>query len=164
MAKQIIELLIDDLDGKTTVGVESVEFGLDGHRYTIDLSEEHRRKLRATLDPFIMGGRSADRLAHARARAAAGTTATATARAAEQKAERKQQREWWATNWEAASLPQPGPMGRGRIPDEVKAAYVSHHGRPVRKQPAAGGAKVVPLRPEPAAVPIAPPLAFVGGS
>ena len=51
MAKQIITKLTDDLDG--TDADRTVEFGLDGVNYTIDLSEKNAGKLRKALDPYL---------------------------------------------------------------------------------------------------------------
>jgi hypothetical protein len=51
MAKQVITLLTDDLDGSEAD--RSVEFGLDGVNYSIDLSDKNIGKLRKALDPFL---------------------------------------------------------------------------------------------------------------
>src|SRR6185369_13317718 len=51
MAKKIITLLTDDLDG--TEADRTVEFGLDGIVYAIDLSDKNAGKLRAALAPFL---------------------------------------------------------------------------------------------------------------
>ncbi len=48
MAKQVITVLTDDIDGGEAD--RTVEFGLDGVRYTIDLSEKNAGKLRKALD------------------------------------------------------------------------------------------------------------------
>ena len=51
MAKQVITVLTDDLDGGDAD--RTIEFGLDGVNYTIDLSEKNAGKLRKTLDPYL---------------------------------------------------------------------------------------------------------------
>jgi hypothetical protein len=51
MAKQVITILTDDLDGSDAD--RTVEFGLDGVNYTIDLSEKNAGKLRTALDPYL---------------------------------------------------------------------------------------------------------------
>ncbi|MEU8606401.1 Lsr2 family protein [Actinoplanes sp. NPDC048791] len=51
MAKQIVTLLTDDIDG--TEADSSIEFGLDGVTYTIDLSEKNAGKLRKALEPYL---------------------------------------------------------------------------------------------------------------
>jgi Lsr2 len=55
MAQQTTVRYIDDLDGSEAQG--SVEFGLDGRSYSIDLSEENAAKLRTALAPFIEASR-----------------------------------------------------------------------------------------------------------
>src|SRR3954447_21221305 len=51
MAKQIVTLLTDDIDGSDAD--RTVEFGLDGINYTIDLSEKNSGKLYKALDPYL---------------------------------------------------------------------------------------------------------------
>ena len=52
MAKKVTVTLVDGFDGEATAD-ETVEFGLDGVTYEIDLSAKHRRELEQTLAPFI---------------------------------------------------------------------------------------------------------------
>jgi Lsr2 len=54
MAKQVVTVLTDDLDG--AAADRTVEFGLDGVNYTIDLSDKNAGKLRKALDPYITAG------------------------------------------------------------------------------------------------------------
>lgn len=51
MARETIVKLIDDLDGSEAS--ETVEFGLDGITYSIDVSGKNGQKLRTALAPFI---------------------------------------------------------------------------------------------------------------
>jgi hypothetical protein len=51
MAKQVIERLVDDLDGSEAS--QNVSFGVDGLSYQIDLNDEHANELRAKLAPFL---------------------------------------------------------------------------------------------------------------
>ncbi|GIF01351.1 histone-like nucleoid-structuring protein Lsr2 [Paractinoplanes rishiriensis] len=51
MAKQVITVITDDLDGGDAD--RTVEFGFDGVNYTIDLSEKNAGKLRKALDPYL---------------------------------------------------------------------------------------------------------------
>jgi hypothetical protein len=51
MAKQVITVLTDDLDGGDAD--RTIEFGLDGINYTIDLSDKNVGKLRTALDPYL---------------------------------------------------------------------------------------------------------------
>jgi hypothetical protein len=63
MTTQIIEHLLDDIDG-TSDADESIDFGLDGKRYEIDLTDEHAGQLREALAPYITAGRKAGGNAH----------------------------------------------------------------------------------------------------
>lgn len=59
MAKRILELLVDDLDGTVLEsGGETITFGLDGKSYEIDLSTDHANALRAALSPYLTAGRT----------------------------------------------------------------------------------------------------------
>ena len=56
---QIREIrLIDDLDGDTAD--ETVEFGIDGKNYEIDLSKSNAEKLRDALASYVAAARRAD--------------------------------------------------------------------------------------------------------
>ncbi|SDH79266.1 Lsr2 protein [Sinosporangium album] len=57
MAKQIQEILIDDLDGGEAN--ETVAFAIDGSSYEIDLSDGNAKKLREALTPFVQSARRA---------------------------------------------------------------------------------------------------------
>lgn len=54
MATQVIETLIDDLDGGEAA--ETLTFALDGILYTIDLSTKNATKLRKIFDRYIAAG------------------------------------------------------------------------------------------------------------
>ena len=55
MSSKVIVILEDDLDG--TKADETVEFGLDGAAYAIDLSEDNAKKLRGALDGYVSKAR-----------------------------------------------------------------------------------------------------------
>ncbi|WP_188196645.1 histone-like nucleoid-structuring protein Lsr2 [Nonomuraea sp. SYSU D8015] len=57
MARQIQEILIDDLDGGEAN--ETVSFAVDGSSYEIDLSDLNAKKLRDALKPFVQNARRA---------------------------------------------------------------------------------------------------------
>ncbi|HZK04647.1 MAG TPA: Lsr2 family protein [Actinomycetaceae bacterium] len=57
MAKKVVVHLVDDIDGG--VAAETVNFGLDGVQYEIDLTEENAAELRASLERWIAGARRA---------------------------------------------------------------------------------------------------------
>jgi hypothetical protein len=50
MAQKVEVLLVDDIDG--SAAVETIEFGLDGARYEIDLNAGHARELRELTAPY----------------------------------------------------------------------------------------------------------------
>jgi len=112
MAKQVITLLTDDLDGDEAD--RTVEFGLDGVNYTIDLSEKNVGKLRKALDPYMAAaariGRSGgeSRRTSYRAGSAVGTRGS--------RDQNQTIREWAAKNGHELS-------SRGRIPRAVVEAY-----------------------------------------
>jgi Lsr2 len=55
MAQKVQTLFIDDLDGSEAEG--SVQFGLDGTDYEIDLNAEHAGELRAALGRYVSAAR-----------------------------------------------------------------------------------------------------------
>jgi len=112
MAKQVITLLTDDIDGGEAD--RTVEFGLDGVNYTIDLSEKNAGKLRKALDPFL---NAATRVGRSGMVASARRTAPAsTGRASRD--QNQAIREWANKNGYEVSE-------RGRIPSHIVEAYHS---------------------------------------
>jgi hypothetical protein len=66
VSSRTLVILEDDLDGGEAA--ETVEFGLDGTSYAIDLSDTNAKKLRGALDGYISkarktGGRRSSRRA-----------------------------------------------------------------------------------------------------
>ncbi|MBX6356153.1 MAG: Lsr2 family protein [Micromonosporaceae bacterium] len=113
MAKQVITSLIDDLDGKPAT--QTIEFGLDGVNYTIDLSDRNADKLRAALHPYIDAGTRVGRVTTGRR--APSRTAASTRTSRDQTAAI---REWAAkAGYEISN--------RGRIPARIVAAYEEAH-------------------------------------
>jgi hypothetical protein len=55
MSSKVIVTLEDDLDG--TKADVTVEFGLDGAAYAIDLSDDNAKKLRGALDGYVSKAR-----------------------------------------------------------------------------------------------------------
>ncbi|MEV7624108.1 Lsr2 family protein [Actinoplanes sp. NPDC089786] len=109
MAKQVITVLTDDLDGSDAD--RTVEFGLDGVNYTIDLSEKNAGKLRKVLDPYLG---VATRTGRAGGGGRIGSRATAPARS--NRDQNQAIREWAVKNGYEVSE-------RGRIPSAVVDAY-----------------------------------------
>ena len=113
MAKQVITLLTDDLDGGEAD--RSVEFGLDGVNYTIDLSEKNAGKLRKALDPYLAVATRVGR-SHIDGRSARRGVAVSTGRASRD--QNQAIREWASKNGYEVSE-------RGRIPSSIVEAYHS---------------------------------------
>jgi hypothetical protein len=113
MAKQIVTLLTDDIDGSEAD--RTVEFGLDGVTYTIDLSEKNSGKLRKALDPYLAVASRVGRST------ASGRVAARGAAPAPSRANRDQNqaiREWATKNGYEVSA-------RGRIPGSIVEAFHS---------------------------------------
>ncbi len=115
MAKQVITILADDLDGSEAD--RTIEFGLDGVTYTIDLSEKNAGKLRKALDPYLAVAARAGRSAGQPRGVARRNSAAAPARASRE--QNQAIREWAAKNGYEVSE-------RGRIPSSVVEAF---HGK-----------------------------------
>ncbi|HEY7595412.1 MAG TPA: Lsr2 family protein [Actinophytocola sp.] len=57
MAQKVLVQLIDDLDGEASDDVTTVQFGLDGVTYEIDLSESNADQLRNLLADYVAAAR-----------------------------------------------------------------------------------------------------------
>src|SRR5215216_5890330 len=57
MVTKVLTRLLDDTDGSEAA--ETVQFGLDGGKFEIDLSVDNAAKLRDALAPYIERGRKA---------------------------------------------------------------------------------------------------------
>ena len=116
MAREVIEKLIDDVDG--SAAVETVSFALDGTSYEIDLSKKNAAAFRKVLDSYVA---AAQRKGGARS-----TPRRRTSKAANGKAKRgydlTQLREWAGAN--KVTVP-----SRGRIPQAVVEQYKAAGGR-----------------------------------
>ena len=116
MAKQVVTLLTDDLDG--TEADRTVEFGLDGAKYTIDLSDKNAGKLRKALQPYIAAGSRVGRGPVDRRGGRPGHAVAAGSRA--NREQNQAVREWAAKNGYEVSE-------RGRIPTSVVEAFEKAH-------------------------------------
>jgi hypothetical protein len=103
MASRTIVLLEDDVDGSKAD--ETIEFGIDGTTYAIDLSGSNAKKLRGALDSYIN-----------KARKVSGKRTTS--RKASSTVDLKAVRAWAASNGIELS-------GRGRVPASVLEQYRS---------------------------------------
>ena len=109
MAKQVITVLSDDLDG--SAADRTIEFGLDGVNYTIDLSQKNAGRLRKTLDPYLVAASRVGRVA------GSGRIASRTAVPARSNRDQNQAiREWANRNGYEVSE-------RGRIPSSIVEAF-----------------------------------------
>ena len=115
MAKQVITLLTDDLDG--TEADRTVEFGLDGVTYTIDLSEKNVGKLRQALNVYIDAGSRVGRGTNESRRNTRRGSGGAPTRS--DRDQNRAIREWAVKNGHDISE-------RGRIPTSVVVAYNNH--------------------------------------
>jgi hypothetical protein len=107
--------LVDDLDGATAA--ETIEFGIDGKRYEIDLSTGNAGKLREAIASYVVAARRSPRTRRGSAASTSGSGAASTV------ADREQNqaiREWARKQGMQVSE-------RGRIPAEVLEKY--HNGR-----------------------------------
>ena len=115
MAREVIEKLIDDLDGSDAA--ETVSFGLDGTTYEIDLNKRNAAALRKALKPYVKVARQG-RAGGGRRKAAPGSTT----RKVQRDYDIVQLREWAGSN--GVDVP-----ARGRIPQAVVDQYKAAGGR-----------------------------------
>jgi hypothetical protein len=109
MAKQIVTVLTDDLDGGDAD--RTIEFGFDGVNYTIDLSEKNAGKLRKALDPYLA---AASRIGRTGGNGRIPSRAAAPARS--NREQNQAIREWAVKNGYEVSE-------RGRIPSSIVEAF-----------------------------------------
>ncbi|MGI9002499.1 MAG: histone-like nucleoid-structuring protein Lsr2 [Pseudonocardia sp.] len=100
--------LVDDLDGEAAD--ETVEFGIDGKSYEIDLSKDNAGRLREALASYAAAARRTG------GRRRGGVAATATRRPSVDREQNQAIREWARKRGMKVS-------DRGRIPAEVLEAY-----------------------------------------
>lgn len=106
---QIREIrLIDDLDGEAAD--ETVEFGIDGKNYEIDLSKENAARLRDALASYVAGAR------RSAGRRRGGAAAAPARRPSIDREQNQAIRDWARKRGMKVS-------DRGRIPAEVLEAY-----------------------------------------
>lgn len=120
MAQKVLVQFVDDLDGSSSDGVTTVQFGLDGVSYEIDLNASNAEQLRKSLADYVDAGRRTG------GRLKAGSRPGGTAA---RSGEAGRVREWALENGYELS-------GRGRIPSHVVEAYQEAQ-RPAKPVPAA---------------------------
>lgn len=112
MAQRVNIILVDDIDGNEAD--ETVSFSLDGKDYEIDLTEKNAKNLRDALAPYVAHARKAAG-SRRRGRSGGGGSSAGGPTPAEIRA--------WARE-NGMDVPD-----RGRVSEEVRAAYAAAHGR-----------------------------------
>lgn len=124
MAQKVVVSLVDDLD--SSEADETVEFGLDGATYEIDLSDANAAALRDRLADYVAharrsGGRRRSSSSSAAASSSGSRRASGSGgRAAVDREQNQAIREWARKQGMTVSE-------RGRIPSEVSEAYHKAH-------------------------------------
>ncbi|MDN5571948.1 MAG: Lsr2 family protein [Propionibacteriaceae bacterium] len=111
MAQRVQISLTDDLAGDDTVADETLSFGLDGSTYEIDLSSENAAALREALAPYVAAGRKNSGARRTGGRRSGRSAGLASA---------NDVRQWARSQGMEVS-------DRGRVRDEVRAAYEAAH-------------------------------------
>lgn len=106
MAQKVQVLLADDIDGSEAQA--TVQFGLDGVQYEIDLNAVHEKELRKDLATFVEHARKISVSGRSTGRGRRRTATANTARVRE-----------WARN-EGIDI-----KDRGRVPADVMERYVA---------------------------------------
>ncbi|MFC5137624.1 Lsr2 family protein [Actinomycetospora rhizophila] len=120
MAQKVVVSLVDDLD--QSEADETVEFGLDGATYEIDLSDANASALRDALADFVAHARRSGgrRKSSSTASPAPAARRGSGGRAAVDREQNQAIREWARKQGMTVSE-------RGRIPSEVSEAYHKAH-------------------------------------
>jgi hypothetical protein len=113
MAQRVQVILVDDINGGEAT--ETVEFGLDGVTYEIDLNDENATRLREELATWIGQARRSGGRRQTRRRPGGGAAAPAGSNEDLAKI-----REWGRENGYKVS-------SRGRVSQEVRDAYAAAH-------------------------------------
>jgi hypothetical protein len=114
VAQKVEVHLIDDLDGGQAAD-ETVEFGVDGVTYEIDLSGEHAAGLREAVSAYVAAARKVSGRQPGRRRRKPQRQAQPQ-RARVDKEQRQAMREWGRKHgWSIGN--------RGRIPADLEAAF-----------------------------------------
>ncbi|MFD9561531.1 Lsr2 family protein [Streptomyces sp. NPDC059994] len=126
MAQKLVTTYIDDLDGTevTEPGViRTVQFGIDGAEFEIDLTDANEDQLRKLLTPYVTAGR--------RVQSEAGRPVQRSSAKGRNALDTQAVRAWAReNNFEVSD--------RGRIPDHIQEAY---------RQAASGGSSAAPAAP-----------------
>ena len=107
MAQKVLVQFVDDLDGTSSEDVSTVQFGLDGVSYEIDLNDTNAEQLRKIYADYVSAARRTGGRLKSDGRPGG---------KAARSGEAGQIREWALENGYELS-------GRGRIPSHVVEAY-----------------------------------------
>lgn len=119
MAQKTVVTLIDDLDGTSSESIQTVEFGLDGVSYEIDLNVDNAGKLRDHLEDFIGSARRTG----GRVKRGLATNAPRPTGSGRSREQTQAIRDWAKKNGHDVS-------DRGRIPATVIEAFEAEAGKP----------------------------------
>ena len=111
VAQKVARKLVDDLDGSPAA--VTVRFGYNGRDYEIDLSEEHTAELEEFFAPY---------LEHARRAGGGGRAGRGQRQPRQTRQDTEAIRRWARDHGYQVS-------DRGRLPNDVVAAYQAAHGR-----------------------------------
>lgn len=116
MAQKVTVQLVDDVDGSEAES--TVEFGLDGVNYAIDLSTDNAAELRDALSPYIASARRTGGRKRSGGKAAKSSNSGKRSQAPSTSDRERNQaiREWARQQGMQVS-------DRGRIPSEIVEAY-----------------------------------------
>lgn len=117
MAKKVIEVFTDDIDGSKAD--DTVKFALDGTAYEIDLNGEHAEELRTDLARWIVKARRIGRVTRIGRQP---PQSFRTGGSGIDPAQRRAIREWALAKGHRVS-------DRGRIPEQILAKYEAEAGR-----------------------------------
>lgn len=109
MAQKVQVILVDDLDGGSAD--ETVQFGLDGVSYEIDLNNSNAEKLREALAEYVAVSRKVGRGTRGARKGRAATVGGPSA---------TEVRDWARANGYEVNV-------RGRVPQEIRDAYDAAH-------------------------------------
>jgi hypothetical protein len=117
MAKRVTTTIVDDMEDSEVRADETVEFGLDGDNFEIDLTARNAAKLRGQLGIYVARARKAEKQ---RRRRATRTT------------HEPKDRQHQDTAIRAWARSQAIPVAdRGRIPDDVRKRFLEAHAGPL---------------------------------
>lgn len=123
MAQKTIVTLVDDLDGTSSDRIETVDFGLDGVTYQIDLNDDNAGKLRDHLAEFIGSARRTG----GRVKRGLATNVPAPNGSGRSREQTQAIREWAKKNGYDVS-------DRGRIPASVIDAFETEAGKSSKRR------------------------------